>query len=258
MSILESAARVFRLLADREGGLTVTDVVDSLGLPKSSSSRLLKQMMECGLLERDLRSLAYRPSLLMLEVAHKVHAHTPLLTRMEQALQALVDETGHTGYISVLDEGARHVVVVRALHGSHSLRVVTRPGHRLPAYATSTGRALLARLDDATVAARFHEPLEAPHLLTPNAPRNVAALTALLHEVRERGWAYALDETLAGVGSVSATVHDPDSDETLAFCLSFPASLSQPGLADALAQRLVGHARSIGRAAGDSFWNTPS
>jgi hypothetical protein len=66
-----------------------------------------------------------------------------------------------------------------------------------------------------------------------------------------------VDESLAGVGSVSATVQNPESGETLAFCLSFPASLSHPGFAEALAESLVGHARAIGRAAGDAFWNTP-
>lgn len=257
MSILNSAANVFRLLVEREHSLTVTDAVQGLGLPKSSASRLLKQMMECGLLERDPRSLAYRPSLLMLEVAHHARAHTPLLRRMEDALEALVKETGHTGYISVLDDGGRHVVVVRAHHGSHPLRVVTLPGHRLPAWSTSTGRALLARLDDSVVAARFPGPLGGAQASASQAPRDTPALLALLNQAREQGWAYAVDESLAGVGSVSATVQDPESGETLAFCLSFPASLSHPGFAEALAGSLVGHARAIGRAAGDAFWSPP-
>jgi DNA-binding IclR family transcriptional regulator len=65
----------------------------------------------------------------------------------------------------------------------------------------------------------------------------------------------AQDEALPGVGSISCSVADPGSGETLAFCLSFPAPLDEPGFIDALAQRLVGHARSIGRAAGDAFWS---
>jgi DNA-binding IclR family transcriptional regulator len=229
-------------------------------------------MLECGLLDRDAATLKYRPALLLLEVAHHARGNTPLIRRMEQALETLVADTGHTGYISVLDDDRKHVVVVRALHGSHPLRVVTQPGYRLPAYASSTGRALLARLDDET-ASRAH-PLSNGHVadktgetpagkdaaagteqtVLPHAPRGTADLIAQLREVRARGWAWAQDESLPGVGSVSATVCDPQSGETLAFCLSFPASLNQPGFVDALAGRMVGYAASIGRAAGDNFW----
>jgi DNA-binding IclR family transcriptional regulator len=269
MSVLENATRVLRALSHHGGEVGVSDIVLHLHLPKSSSSRLLRQMLECGLLERDAATLKYRPSLLLLEVAHHARGSTPLIRRMEQALETLVAETGHTGYISVLDDDLRHVMVVRALHGSHPLRVVTQPGYRLPAYASSTGRALLARLDDDT-ASRAH-PMngeagtadEAPakedaartaQTALAHAPRDAADLLAQLQEVRTRGWAWAQDESLPGVGSVSATVSDPQSGETLAFCLSFPASLNQPGFVDALAGRMVGYAASIGRAAGDSFW----
>ncbi|AOB32161.1 hypothetical protein AKI39_17760 [Bordetella sp. H567] len=256
MSVLDNATRVLRVLAQHGGQVSVTEVVAQLGLPKSSSSRLLKQMLESGLLERDPATLRYRPALLLLEVAHQSRASTPLIRRMEQALESLVADTGHTGYISVLDDNRRDVVVVRAFPGSHLLRVVTQPGYRLPAYASSTGRALLARLDDA--AARQAHPAAADPraAVLPHAPRTLAALRAQLEQVRARGWAWALDESVTGVGSVSATVGDAQSGETLAFCLSFPASLNRPGFVDVLAHRLVGYAAAIGRAAGDSFWRT--
>jgi DNA-binding IclR family transcriptional regulator len=264
MSVLDNATRVLRILAQHGGEVSVTDIVAHLGLPKSSSSRLLKQMLECGLLERDTATLRYRPALLLLEVAHHAHGSTPLIRRLEQALETLVAETGHTGYISVLDEDLRHVVVVRAYYGSHPLRVVTQPGYRLSAYASSTGRALLARLDDQTASqahpaggrARLAKLAHAREAIVARAPADATALIEQLREVRTRGWSWALDESLTGVGSVSATVNDPQSGETLAFCLSFPASLNRPGFVDALAQRLVGYAASIGRAAGDPYWQT--
>ncbi|CAM3751740.1 IclR family transcriptional regulator [Bordetella sputigena] len=256
MSVLENATRVLRVLAQHGGEVSMTEIVAHLGLPKSSSSRLLKQMLESGLLERDPATLKYRPALLLLEVAHQARGSTPLIRRLEQALESLVADTGHTGYISVLDENRRDVVVLRAFHGSHPLRVVTQPGYRLPAYASSTGRALLARLDG-DAARQAHPAATHPHAhVLPHAPRDAVALAAQLDEVRARGWAWALDESLAGVGSVSATVADPQSGETLAFCLSFPASLNRPGFIDALAHRLVGYVAAIGRAAGDAFWQT--
>jgi DNA-binding IclR family transcriptional regulator len=255
MSILNSATDVLRLLARGESELTVTDAVKNLGLPKSSASRLLKQMMEAGLLERDAQTLAYRPALLILELSHQMRAATPLLKRMEHVLEALVRETGHTGYISALDQTGKHVVVLRVIHGSLALRVVTWPSHRSPAHATATGRALLARLDDETLRTRFAGPLGSA---SANSPQDADQLLARLAEVRRLGWAMARDEALPGVGSVSCSVADPDNGETLAFCLSFPATPDEPAKLDALQHALLGHARLIGRAAGDPFWTSSS
>lgn len=254
MSILNSATDVLRLLASGERDLTVTDVVNALGWPKSTASRVLKQMMQAGLLERHPTTLGYRPALLILELSHQVRASTPLLKRMEQVLEGLVRQTGHTGYISVLDETGCHVVVLRVIHGSHALRVVTWPGHRSPATATATGRALLARLEDRDLLTRFDRIASAAS----RAPQTGAELIARVQRIREQGWALALDEALPGVGSISCSVGDPSSGETLAFCLSFPAPSGEPEEMDALQQSLLGHARSIGRAAGDPFWTSRS
>jgi DNA-binding IclR family transcriptional regulator len=251
MSILDSATDVLKLLARSSRDLTVTDVVNELDVPKSTASRVLKHMTACGLLERDARTLAYRPSLLILELSHQVRASSSILDRMEDALQALVQETGHTGYISVLDETCRHVVVLRVRHGTQPLRVVTWPGHRSPAVAVSTGRTLLARLSDSALADLYADNYP---VVPARAPRDLKALQARLDEVRRDGWSLAMDEALPGVGSISCSVADPESGETLAFCLSFPVPQDDPAFVQSLTQRLVGHARTIGRAARDEFW----
>jgi DNA-binding IclR family transcriptional regulator len=239
-------------MALRGCALTVSDVAEGLGLPKSSTSRLLKQMQGSALLERDRTTLAYAPALLMLELGRLVQQSTPILQRMEQELQALVQATGHTGYISVLDASRQSIVVLRVFHGTHALRVVTEPGRRSDPTQSSTGRALLARLSDADVEAQFG---------TASAPARRGAAQASkqlkqrLQEVRAKGWASALNESLPGVGAVSCAVSDPASGNTWAFCLSFPAALAeQPGFIDRLADPLVQRARALGLAAGDPHW----
>ncbi|MDN8613157.1 IclR family transcriptional regulator [Variovorax ginsengisoli] len=252
MTILQSASNVLRLMAGKGRPLTVSEVADGLALPKSSTSRLLKQMLECDLLERDRVTLSYGPALLMLELGRLVQASTPILQRMEQELEALVQATGHTGYISVLDETKHSVVVLRVFHGRHALRVVTDPGQRGIASRTSTGHALLARLDDSVIDAAFGGEPAADD--GPGAP-SLAQLKRRLQRVRRRGWASALNESLPDVGSVSCAVGSPASGETWAFCLSFPAALAeQQGFLEGLAEPLVQSARALGQAAGDPAW----
>lgn len=54
MSILTSVVDVFRLFLRSGDELTVTTLVNELSMPKSSASRLLKQMAELGLLEKKI------------------------------------------------------------------------------------------------------------------------------------------------------------------------------------------------------------
>ena len=88
--------------------------------------------------------------------------------------------------------------------GSKPLRVVTSPGDRLPAFCSSTGRALLARLDDEAVCALYPMPLQPP---SPNAPQSVEDLLAALAVVREKGWSRATDEK-SGAGFISRFLTD--------------------------------------------------
>lgn len=157
MSILETATAVLRLMAARQAEVTMTDLVERLDMPKSTASRVLKQMAEEGLLVRNPTTLAYRPSLLLLELSHLVRASTPLIEMCAQALDELGQEYGHTGYVSVLD--GDDVVVLRVRPGSQALRAMTNPGHRLASWATSTGRSLLARETDEQIGTRFPDGL---------------------------------------------------------------------------------------------------
>jgi DNA-binding IclR family transcriptional regulator len=249
MSILENSTAVLKLLTQLRKAVTVSDVVQHLGLPKSSASRLLKQMAEQGLLDRDSETLAYRPALMLLELAHMVRASTTLLEMTDKALTALCAQTGHTGYISMLD--GDDVLVLRVHPGTHALRVVTYPGHRSPAWATSTGRALLARETDEALLQRFAAGISP---VSAAAPDSVAELMRRIQDSRSNGWALALDESLPGIGSVGCAVIDPSSGEALAFCLTFPSSMGDPSQTGHLAQLISQEASRLGRMAGDPFW----
>jgi DNA-binding IclR family transcriptional regulator len=249
MASLESAGVILRLINSQKRQVTVTDLVDHLGMPKSSASRLLRQMADEGFLERDALTRAYGPALLILELSRLVRSTTQLFPLLQQALQGLCARSGHTGYISVLD--GTEVLVLFVQSGSHPLRLMTYPGHRSPAWATSTGRALLALESQEAVRRRFA--VELPSI-SANAPANMDELMARLAEVRSRRFASAVNEAISGVASVSCAVSDPATGERLAFCLSLPSADADASGIQALALDLMTEAESIGRLVGDPLW----
>ena len=143
MSALRNAAAVLRCFTTEKPELSVSDVVDLLEIPKSTASWLLKIMAEEGLLEVSGATRRYRPGTVVIASGQLFRATSSLVSVVNEFVGGLASETGHTGYISVLD--GRDVLAIRMHPGSHALRVVTPIGLRLPAFATATGRSLLAR-----------------------------------------------------------------------------------------------------------------
>ena len=184
MSILSSAADVLRCFSTSRRDLTVTDLVLLLGMPKSNASRLLRAMRDEGILETVGDSKRYRPSLLLNRIGSLYRLAAPLIERSDAAVRRISDEFGHAGYVSVR-RGA-DIVGVTVHPGRHALRVVTSIGDHIPAFASSTGRALLARLPDNQIRALYPAGFTAP---SETAPRDAADLLARIAIVRRTGFA---------------------------------------------------------------------
>ena len=179
MSALDNAIEILRCFSAHRPEIGNADVIRLTGKPKSSTSPLLRQLKECGLLEQDALTRRYRPGLLLFELGRLHRTQNDFVAAAEARLRAVCARTGHTGYIAVLD-GAEQVVL-RVVGGSNPLQVVTPPGVRAPAFATSNGRAMLARLSDAEIRGRLPKRLPA---ISPSAPQSLAALMVRIAEIR--------------------------------------------------------------------------
>lgn len=219
MTILHSASEVLRCFSDERPELTLTDIVALRGAPKSSTSRLLNAMRDAGLLEVSKVGRKYRPAPLLTHLAHINKVDISLQARADAAVRELVDETGHTGYVSALDH--RDVIALAGYEGRHILRVVTAVGRRLNASASATGRALLSRMEDRAILSLYERGIEAP---SDKAPNTVAELMERIRLVRQNGYSEAYDETNHGVGALATVVVDPAKNLALSLCIAFPAA----------------------------------
>lgn len=245
MSILNTTADILKLMSQLKRSITASDLITQLHMPKSTASRVLKQLCEAGFLQRDPESASYQTGLLLIEAAYLAHRVSSLTDDIEQALRSLCQRTGHTGYLSVLD--GDEVLVLRVIPGRHALRVITYPGTRSPAWETSTGRALLSRFSDEHLAAHY----PTPHTKT---SLDVTAQLARIHTIRQHRWSHAVDEAVPGTASVSCSVHNPQTKESIAFCLTFPSSMADQQEILLLAQQLYQAAMPIGKKYGDPYW----
>lgn len=253
MSILETTASILKLMIARQEGIRVNDVIAQLGMPKSTASRVMNQLVSYGYLEKNDAQGTFLPGPLILSASRLVGRQATLNDYVDTAMHSLCERTGYTGYISLLDH--QEILVLRVIHGRQPLPVVTWPGSRSPAWGTSTGRVLLARLPERQLQEFFASPRVVSQLS--GTPYSVSALTAAVANARAQGFATAVNESVADTASVSCAVGDPVSHEAVAFCLSFPQALATPDELQRIAALLKQTANAIAQKTGDTLVTHP-
>ncbi len=246
MTILASAADVLRCYGADCTELTVTELVARAGLPKSNASRLLRAMRDCGLLEAVGDSKRYRPGLLLVDVARAYRRASSLIDRADAVVARISAACGHTGYVTL--RAGLEVTAVTDHQGTNALRVSSTIGRRLPAFASATGRSLLARLPDVEVRALHAGGLVPP---SPHAPQDMNDLLRRLAETRRRVYATSHDEANRGVGAIAVAVAQPETAELVSLCISYPAATTDAAARRDIARALLDGAAEIAAITGD-------
>ncbi len=168
---------------------------------------------------------------------------------MDDCVLRLVANTGHTGYIGVLDKG--DFVALRTHQGVHPVRYVLVTGKRYPAFAASLGKALLARLGDEEVRALYPERLESEFL---QAPMTRDELIDELALIRQRGWADAQVSTIPGARAIGVAIGGAGQQQPIGFSLSYREAAVSDLQRAQIPALILGAARDIGIRTSDPHW----
>jgi IclR family transcriptional regulator, acetate operon repressor len=203
VQVLGRAATVLACFDYQHPELGVTEIAGRVQLPTSTTHRLLASLQAIGFVERSERG-RYRLGLTLHELGLAATFGMALRQRGHRHLEDLRARTGHTAHLAVLS-GA-DIVYVERLEDPRVFGRFARSGWRVPAYASSSGKALLA-----FGGSELSMQAIARSGFTRRAPRTITAMPALLEELertRQRGYAESVEETWPDMGSVAAPVLD--------------------------------------------------
>ncbi|MGH3142197.1 MAG: IclR family transcriptional regulator domain-containing protein, partial [Gaiellales bacterium] len=119
-------------------------------------------------------------------------------------METLVGEVNESSSVAVLDD--LDIVYVARVPTQRIMTITIAVGTRLPAYATSMGRVLLAGLDPDALEERL-ERIEIERL-TPATIPDLEALRQRIDDVRGAGWAAVDQELEQGVRSAAVPIRD--------------------------------------------------
>jgi IclR family acetate operon transcriptional repressor len=206
---VKSAVRTVELLEYFAGNLgqhSLGELQDVLGYPKSSLYVLLRTLVDLGWVEVDGSGTRYGIGVRALLVGTSYIDGDQVVLTTRDTMDWLATQTTETVHLARLD--GPDVVYLATRESQHYLRPFTRVGRRLPAYATSLGKALLARLGDDEVRALLPARL-AP--LTEHTLTDPDALLADLALTRRRGYAVDHEENTLGLRCFGVVVSSRDA-----------------------------------------------
>ncbi len=199
-----------------------------LSIPKSSLHGILRTLTQRGWVEQGAGGML-QLGLHAVQVGSAYLEADATVTRTAPLLDRLAAATGETVQLARLD-GA-DVVYLAKRDSIHPVRLISTVGSRLPAHATSLGKALLAGRDDEQVRACLTFPLPA---LTGNTITSWKGLAAELRATRARSYAADREEAAEGLCCFGiAPAHQQPVD---AISISVPAYR----LSKRRAQELIG------------------
>jgi DNA-binding IclR family transcriptional regulator len=215
---LGKAMALVEMVADAPAPLRFTDILNASGQPRGTLHRQLRHLVEEGLIELDSDG-AYIPGLRLLRLASRAWSRNEFRKLAAPHLQALHDATGETVHLALL-RGA-DVIYLDKVEARQAVRMHSLIGNASPAYCTGVGKAALAVLEDGQVRARLEGVAFTP--FTGSTHADVDTLLADLERIRQRGYAYDLEEHQEGIRCVAAAIHVPQQGILAGVSVTAPA-----------------------------------
>ncbi len=217
--------RLFSLLehmASRDGLFSLPGLVADTGLPKPTVHRMLQQLENAGLVQRDGRH--YTTGLRLRQLAEDLLLNNTIHGARRQVLRALVDEVGESCNLTALS--GSEVLYLDRVETAAPLRFYLHPGSRVPAHCSASGKLFLAQLSPARRQRLLgHVPLEA---CTSKTLTDLNALETEIARVRRDGFAIDNEEFLPGLLCVAVLVPGSRGRSNQAIALQAPVMRMTP------------------------------
>ncbi|UGY91491.1 IclR family transcriptional regulator [Streptomyces gobiensis] len=248
---IERAAAILRLLASGPGRLGLGEVAASLGLAKGTAHGILRTLQHVDFVEQDKATGKYQLGAALLHLGTSYLDVNELRSRSVNWADALAARSGEAVRIGTPLEG-RVLVIHHVFRPDDTLQTLD-VGAMLPLHASALGKVLLA-YGTAPLEPLVEAGLEAYTRHTLVTPK---LLTRALGEVRELGWAAAVQEMMMGDVGIAAPIRAQGGLVVGAIGVSGPVERicdSDDHPRSALVVQVRDAARAISRDLGAARW----
>lgn len=239
--------QILEALSETEKPVSLQELVEETGLPKSSAYVILSTLESLRYVERDSAGL-FRLGPKAVQIGAAATQNTNLSQHFHRAARRIVEECGETVQLAILDQ--TEVIYVAREDGNRPVQLVSNVGRRLPAHATGLGKALLAALPE-----EYLDALYARRQLTALTPHTISSLPQLkveLVRIRQQGYAHDNEESAEGLQCLASPVYDHSGQAVAAISVSFLSARLHPDHFECILDSVLRAARDISERMGGS------
>lgn len=205
-------------LGNHPEGATLTRLATDLGLPISTTHRLLNAMVPFAFVELDSERRLYSLGLTIFQLSHRVALVQTLSELALPVMRRLTQVSGEQTLMSVLQ--GTEIVYLERVEGQHQIQNHAEVGQRGAVHSSAMGKSLIAFLPEAE-----QERLISQLKLERRGPNTITDRNRLRQELeltRARGFAINEEENEAGIRSIAVPVIGPRGRPICSICLTSP------------------------------------
>jgi IclR family acetate operon transcriptional repressor len=215
---VERALDILLCFSSETPELTMTQIAEQVGIHKSTTHRMLATLERKRFVQRDPTTGTYRLGIRVLQMAYLTLEHNDLRRLATPFLRHLCDQHQENVDLSVLDD--TDVVYLNMIESPQRVKLAAAVGQRLPAFATASGKAILAFMPDETVQRILKRGMPQYTLHTLRSPE---AFLENMRQVRKQGFALSEQEFEEGIDAVAAPILDHSNQPIAAVAVAGPA-----------------------------------
>jgi DNA-binding IclR family transcriptional regulator len=213
---VKSAVRVlaiFEVFESERRSLTISELVERLRIPQSSTSTLMKSLVAKGFVEFEAETRRYRPSVRLAFLGNWVLGTTDVIARIHALVQALSERTGETTLIGA--ESGLFMQYLSVTVSPHLLRVDLYPGLKRPLHLSGLGLMLLTMKTDSEIG-RVVRRYNAEHAGEAAVRLSEREVLRMVERARAQGWCQTGNLITEGAGSIATLLPLPLGHRPLA------------------------------------------
>jgi DNA-binding IclR family transcriptional regulator len=196
--------------------MSLAEISKKMNLAKSTVHGLLSTLRDFGYVEQSEFDGNYSLGITLFEIGCVVSNNWDVRKIAAPYLMKLVEETGETVHLVVLDQG--EVLYIDKHESNKSLKIVSEIGARLPSHCTGVGKALLAYLPSKEV----KRIIDAKGLqaYTKNTITDPLELEKELERIRKQGYAEDNGEIMDSLRCVAVPIWNYNNKVCAAISIS--------------------------------------
>lgn len=216
---LDRSLALLEFISAHSEGVTTGEIKEALGFSTNLVFRLTKALSVHGYVERDLSGARFLLTQKLLTLVQPKREERSLAQLSWETLRLLRDSTGESAHIGI--RSGFDCVVLERVIGLSLFKYYVEAGARGPLHAGAPGKVMLAWLPESELKILISQ-MELSRL-TGATITSKKAFSKHLQEVRVKGYAMDLGETMEGLRCLGAPVFDSEGRVCASVWITAPA-----------------------------------